>query len=124
MKRRRYTVAIVEDEPSMRRSIERLLHAAGFPVETFASAEAFLARAGEGAVGCAVVDIHLGGASGLELRRHLAAAALPVPVIFITADDDETLEAAARDLGCVDYLRKPFPSEALIAAVTTALSPR
>lgn len=115
------TVAVVEDDPSMRRSLERLLGAHGFPTEGHASAESFLGRNPAGGVACVIVDIHLGGMSGLELRSLLTSSSPNLPVIFITAIDDEVLMKAARKLGCSAFLHKPFPAASLIAAVTNAL---
>jgi FixJ family two-component response regulator len=122
VERRPYTVAIVEDDPGMRREIERLLNALGFEVEVFGSAEAFLARDSDSRVGCLVLDIHLPGMSGLELRHRLTAAGSALPVIFITANDNDAVETAAILAGCAAYLHKPFPAELLITAVTNALT--
>ncbi len=122
MEHRPYTVAVVEDDSSMRRSVLRLLNAHGFAVEEFPSAEAFLDRDPDSCVACLVLDIHLPGMSGLELRRRLTAAGSILPVIFVTAIDDDAVKMAAIELGCVAYLRKPFPADALIDAVGNALS--
>lgn len=116
------TVAIVEDDPSMRRSIERLLNANGLETEGYDSAETFLARDTAGAIGCLVLDIHLGNMSGIQLRLRLRDSHAVLPVVFITAVDDEGLEAEARDAGCVAYLHKPFAAKLLLAAIDEALS--
>ena len=115
------TVAVVDDDPSMRRSVERLLNANGFVTEGYASAEAFLGKAHVGTIRCIVLDIHLGDMSGIELWQHLKQSDLSFPVIFITAMDDETLERETVKAGCIAYLQKPFPAESLIAAVNRAL---
>ena len=115
-------VAIVEDDPSMLRSIQCLLNAHGFAVEGFSSAEAFLGRDPNSHVACLVLDVHLPGMSGLELRRRLTALGSFLPVIFTTASDDHLVEIAARQLGCAAYLRKPFPPHLLIDAVANVLS--
>jgi FixJ family two-component response regulator len=117
------TVAIVEDDPSMRTSVERLLNAHGFATEVYSSAEAFLRREAASRIGCIVLDINLGGMSGIELRRHLKGAGSRVPVIFITAVDDKALELEGTEAGCVAYLHKPFPAASLIGAVNKALGP-
>ena len=110
-------VAIVDDDASMRMSIERLLRTKGYATIAFASAEEFLRGAGvDGAVGL-VLDIHLAGISGIELRRRLAAAGSTTPVVFITAHDDEKTRDEALAAGCVAYLRKPFDAAQLIAAL-------
>ena len=111
-------VAIVEDDAAMRKSIERLLRASGYSTTTFASAEEFLQSAVvDGAIGL-VLDIHLEGMSGIELRRCLSAAGSTIPVVFITAHDDEATRSEALAVGCVDYLQKPFDA----ARLTEALS--
>jgi FixJ family two-component response regulator len=115
------TVAVVEDDPSMRRSIERLLNAHGYKTEGYASAETFLGRDAVGDIGCLVLDIHLGNMSGIELRRRLRDAHLGLPVIFITAVDDEALEAEAVEAGCLAYLHKPFAARLLLSAVHEAM---
>lgn len=118
------TVAIVEDNSSMLRSIQRLLSMEGFAVEAYASAEAFLDRNSEGQVGCLVLDIQLPKMSGLELQQRLMATHSEIPIIFMTALEDEALRQAAAQLGCVAYLRKPFQPEALVNAIADALAGR
>ena len=115
------TVAVVEDDPSMRRSIERLLNAHGYKTEGYGSAEAFLGRDSASAIGCLVLDIHLGKMSGIQLRRRLRDAESSLPVIFITAVDDDTLESEAVDAGCLAYLRKPFAAKLLLSAIHDAM---
>jgi FixJ family two-component response regulator len=122
MERRPFTVAIVEDDPGMRRGIERLLNALVFEVEVYDSAEAFLARDPDSRIGCLVLDIHLPGMSGLELRNRLTAADSALPVIFITANDNDAVETVAIQAGCAAYLHKPFPANLLVTAVTNALT--
>jgi FixJ family two-component response regulator len=119
---RRQVVAVIDDDPAMRKAIERLLDAKGFDVEAFASAEAFLAGAAASEATCLVLDIHLGGMSGIELRRRLAASGSGLPVVFITALDDEATRKEAMEAGCVAFLRKPFLSHLLIDAIEKAAS--
>jgi FixJ family two-component response regulator len=115
-------VAIVEDDAAMRKSIERLLQASGYATAAFASAEEFLQSAiVDGATGL-VLDIHLGGMSGIELRRRLHTARSKVPVVFITAHDDEATRAEAIALGCVDYLQKPFEASRLTDALERGMT--
>ncbi len=110
-------VAVVDDDAAMRTSVERLLQASGYTTNAFASAEAFL-RSGivDRAIGL-VLDIHLGGMSGLELRRRLRDAGTRIPVVFITAFDDEATRREADALGYADYLQKPFEASRLIGAL-------
>jgi len=116
------TVAVVEDDPSMRRSVERLLNAYGFPAEGYSSAETFLGRDAAIQISCIVLDVHLGGMSGIELWHRLKDSGSTLPVIFITAVDDDALELEAIQAGCVGYLHKPFPASLLIGAVNKALA--
>lgn len=110
-------VAIVEDDAPMRKSIERLLSANSYSTAAFASAEGFLqSDIADRALGL-VVDIHLAGMSGIELRRCLLAAGSRLPVVFITAFDDETIRAETLAVGCVDCLHKPFEPHRLIEAL-------
>ncbi|AJD40183.1 response regulator [Rhizobium sp. SEMIA 4085] len=116
----RRTVAIVEDDASMRRSVLRLLNAHGFLAEEYTSAESFLGRDAGSNVECLVLDVDLGGMSGIELQRRLKEAGSGLPVIFITALEDDTLEVEATQAGCIAYLRKPFPAALLIDAINDA----
>jgi FixJ family two-component response regulator len=116
---RRKVVSVIDDDPAMLKAIERLLSAKGFDVEVFASAEAFLAGTASKAT-CLVLDIHLDGISGIELRRRLTASGSRLPVIFITALDDEASHKEAIEAGCVAYLRKPFLAHLLMGAIDKA----
>ncbi len=118
------TVAVVEDDPSMRRSIERLLNAHGYQTEGYDSAERFLESSSSGVIGCLVLDIHLGNMSGIELRHRLSDSGSSLPVIFITAVDDDVLETQALAAGCLAYLHKPFAATLLLSAIDKALAGR
>ena len=121
LERRPYTIAVVEDDASMSKSIQRLLSAYGLNVETYPSAEAFLDRDPNNRIACVVLDIDLPGMSGLELRQRLKAISVDLPVVFVTGVDDDAVEKSAIQLGCVAYLRKPFAPQSLFAAITEAL---
>jgi FixJ family two-component response regulator len=112
-----HTVAIVEDDPSMLQGLNRLLSAHGFRVQTFASAELFLDDIANCEAECLLLDIHLGGISGIDLRRQLTASGSNLPVIFMTAIDTEATRQEAFEAGCVAYLRKPFLAKLLIDAI-------
>jgi FixJ family two-component response regulator len=114
-------IAIVDDDVGILGGIARLLIGHGFGVQTFLSGEAFLASASLAVPDCLVSDIQLGGISGMELRRRLTAAGSGIPVIFITALDDDPTFRQAREAGCVAYLRKPFEADLLLAAINEAL---
>ena len=113
-------IGLVEDDPSFRRALRRLLSVAGFSVTAFSSAEEFLASGSAGGTACLVLDVHLGGMSGFDLQERLAVAGVPIPTIFITAHDDPATQERARS--GVAFLRKPFREDALIGAIQQALS--
>jgi FixJ family two-component response regulator len=118
---RQKIVAVVDDDPGMLKSIERLLRARGYQVEVSPSAEVFLASPASREADCLVLDIQLEAMSGLELRREITKSGRTVPVIFITAFDDERTRQEALKAGCVDFLRKPFFARLLFAAVEKAI---
>ncbi len=110
-------VAVVEDDASMLRSIERLLSVSGYGIESYSSAEAFLANADRCAASLLLLDIHLGGISGIELRKRLHASGSTIPTIFMTAVDNDETRKEAITAGCIAYLRKPFPANQLMDAI-------
>ncbi len=115
-------VAVVDDDISVRDSLESLIRSVGMQVKLFASAEEFLSAVHTGITDCLVLDVRLPGMSGVELHRHLLAHHREVPVIFITAhasDDRSRLEA--RSDWTVAYLTKPFGEDELLDAVDAAL---
>jgi FixJ family two-component response regulator len=115
-------VGVIDDDVSLLRALQRLLCASGFHVKAFSSAEEFLAARNVASVGCLVLDVHLGGLSGFELHDRLVAAGRRIPVVFITAHDDSLTRERARRAGAIDYLRKPFNDELLIAGINRALA--
>src|SRR5262245_1771272 len=121
MLKSRTIVAVVDDDPSMLDAAETLLNAQGFTAMVFASAEEFLDRGAVTQVDCLLLDIHLGGMSGLELRRRLRRSGSMLPVIFMTALDDEAVREQALKTDCVAFLRKPFEARQMIAAIKRAV---
>jgi FixJ family two-component response regulator len=117
---RRKVIAVVDDDSSTLDAIGLLLDAHGFASLIFDSAEAFLERDVAEPVDCLLLDIHLGGLSGIGLRRRLEASGSTLPVIFMTALDDAATRGQALSAGCVAYLRKPFPSRLLLEAIEKA----
>jgi FixJ family two-component response regulator len=113
-------VAVVEDDPSMLKGLQRLLSARGLAPEGFASAEAFLASSAQYRAACLILDVQLGGMSGFELQRQLAASGSQLPIIFMTAFDDEATRLRAVEAGCLAYLRKPFSAQLLFDAIDKA----
>jgi FixJ family two-component response regulator len=115
-------VAVIDDNPAVLKAIKRLLGEADIDVEGFGSAEDFLVRTASDALGCLIVDVGLPGISGIELRRRLARGGSKLPVIFITASEDESARQDAMNAGAFAYLRKPFSGLALVDAVVSATS--
>ena len=104
-------VIIIDDDPSVLKGLTRVLKLAGFDPVAFDCAESFQNQRDIGEACCLVIDIHLKGKSGLELKQIIGDL---LPVIFITASDSETVATAAREAGCIAFLRKPFPAQLLI----------
>jgi FixJ family two-component response regulator len=118
MQTRKKVVAVVDDDQSMLSAAENLLDAHGFTTIKFSSAEEFLGDRAD----CLLVDIHLNGVSGIELRRQLKVSYPDLPVIFMTALDDDAVRDQALEAGCVTFLHKPFPAHQLIEAIKSAVS--
>jgi FixJ family two-component response regulator len=121
MAKRQSIIAIVDDDPSMLRATKELLDAQGFANRGFSSAEEFLIRGVAAQVDCLLLDIHLGGMSGFELRNQLKLSGSTLPVIFITALDDEDTRGQAHKAGCVAFLRKPYSGRQLMDAIRKAI---
>jgi FixJ family two-component response regulator len=113
-------IVVIDDDASVRRAVQRLLQAAGYMVETFATARAFLDTDYEAQTACLVLDVHLPGMSGFQLQEYLAAAGVPIPIVFITAYDDGSTRERVQSAGAVAYLRKPFDQGTLIEAISKA----
>jgi FixJ family two-component response regulator len=115
------TVFVVDDYTPGRKSISRLLHAAGFVVAAFASAQEFLAQYDPAARGCLVLDLAMPDVSGLELQSILAEKGSFLPIVFLTAHGDVSTSVQAMKHGAVDFLTKPVNDEDLLAAVRVAM---
>lgn len=119
---RRPLISVVDDDESVRESLQSLLRSVGFAVKVFASAEEFLNWDHPRDTDCLVLDVMLPRMNGMELHRHLLASHCGMPVIFITAHgSDEALRSRALSNGGVGYLIKPFNEDALLNAIHTAL---
>ncbi len=116
-------ISVVDDDPSVRRALSRLLHTAGYVVEAFGSAADFLASAPNGRIACLVLDIHLDGMTGFDLRERLVAERSAIPIIFITARDDAATRLRIQEAGAPRYLPKPFAGARLLEAVASAVGP-
>jgi len=114
-------VAVVDDDASVRRALKRLLQSADLRVFTYASAIEFLDTGLSIAPDCVILDIHLGGMSGLELLSRLRESGHNLPILIITAHDDAQTREAAAQAGCTAYLRKPLDAETLLDEVAAAM---
>lgn len=114
-------VFIVDDDPSVRRSTERLVRSAGLKVQPFASAREFLKNAQFEGPACLVLDVRMPGLSGMDLQRELTQAGIRIPIIFITAHGDIPMSVRAMKAGAVEFLTKPFRSRGLLDAVRAAI---
>ena len=115
------TVFVVDDDPSVRTAVKRLLASVGLQCETFSTAAEFLIRCEHSVSGCLVLDVRMPGASGLDLQRILNQAETDLPVIFVTAHADVPLTVRAMKAGALEVLTKPFDDQALLDAVYQAL---
>ena len=113
-------VAVVDDDESACRALSRLLRAEGIQPVTYTSAEAFLADAKRPRFDCLVLDVQLGGISGIELQQRLKAAGSLTPVVYITAHDQPEIREQAEAVGCVGYFRKTAPGRDVLQAIRSA----
>src|ERR1700675_164916 len=114
-------VYVVDDDPSVRRAIKRLIGSAGLQVELFGSAQEFLQCRRPDAPSCLVLDIRLPGISGLDFQPQLAEAGIRIPIIFITGHGDIPMTVRAMKAGAVEFLTKPFRDRDLLDAIQLAL---
>ena len=113
-------VFVVDDDVSVRESLELLISTAGWQPETFASAQEFLSRLRPTVPCCLVLDVTLPGLSGLELQKHLAART-DMPIIFISGHGDVPMTVQAMKAGAVEFLTKPFKDDVLLDAIRGAI---
>jgi FixJ family two-component response regulator len=114
-------VFVVDDDISVRESLELLIRTEGWRAETFGSAQEFLIRARALVPSCLVLDVSLPGLDGLELQKRVAIERTDMPIIFITGYSDVPMTVQAMKAGAVEFLTKPFGDEALLSAVRNAL---
>jgi len=114
-------VFVIDDEPSVRRAIKRLVESVGLQVELFESGQEFLSSGRRDVTSCLVLDIRLPGFSGLDFQRQLAQANIPIPIIFITAHGDIPMTVRAMKAGAVEFLTKPFRDQDLLDAIQVGL---
>lgn len=119
--KREPVVYVVDDDDAVRKALSRLIGSLGMRAEVFASPAEFLDRAANDRVACLLLDIHLPGMDGFELRVRSLEAGLDSPVIFITAHPDDRSRQRAAAADAVAYLEKPFDDQALLDALENAL---
>ena len=114
-------ISIVDDDDSLRNSLDNLIRSVGFRAQGFSSAEAFLNSNQLHDTACLILDVRMPGMSGLDLQRQLVATHCRIPITFITSQEDDNARTRALEAGAVDFLYKPFREEALLNAIHTAL---
>jgi FixJ family two-component response regulator len=117
-------ISIVDDDESVRDALWGFLRSVGFSVNVFASAEEFLNSDQLGKADCLILDVRMPGMNGIELQRQLVSDDCKIPVIFITAYEDEGMRTQALFAGAGAFLIKPFSEEALLNAIHAALIPK
>jgi FixJ family two-component response regulator len=114
-------IAIVDDDPSVRRGLQRLIRSAGWKAETFASAQEFLARPLADAPSCLVLDLQLPGLSGLHLQQRMAELGLDIPIVFLTGHGNIPASVQAMKAGAIEFLTKPVDEQNLLKAIQEAI---
>ena len=114
-------VFIVDDDVSVRESLELLIQTEGWQPETFASAQEFLARPRVIAPSCLILDVNLPDLNGLDLQKRIAADRIDMPIIFITGYGDVPMTVKAMKAGAVEFLTKPFSDDVLLSAIRNAI---
>jgi FixJ family two-component response regulator len=123
MVKTRHRVAVVDDDLSVRKALQRLLRASDLDADIFASADDFLASLPHATPDCLVLDLQMPGTSGLDLQRQLVRAGPRVPTVVITGHDEPGMEARCLAAGASAYLRKPLEAGTLLAAIEAAIHP-
>jgi FixJ family two-component response regulator len=122
MTKEQTTIYVIDDDESVRKAFKRLLRSVNFEAETFASAEEFLKSQKPNKNSCIIIDIRMPGLTGFDLQRQLMAQGSRTPIIVISASDDAQIREQARELGAVAFFRKPIDDQALLDAITWAIS--
>jgi FixJ family two-component response regulator len=115
------TVYVVDDDEAVRDSLQWLLEGKGYRVRCFDSAESFLSRYDAREVACLIVDIRMGGMTGLELQNRLVEGRSPLPIVFITGHGDVPMAVDTMKKGAMDFIQKPFKEEQLVDLVERML---
>jgi FixJ family two-component response regulator len=115
-------ISVIDDDDSLRGSLENLIRSVGLRVQGFSSAEAFLGSNQVHETSCLILDVRMHGMSGLELQRQMVLAGSQMPIIFITAHQNDDWRTQALEAGAVAFLYKPFHEEELLNAIDAALN--
>ena len=115
-------ISIVDDDDSLRNSLNNLIRSVGFRAQGFSSAEAFLNSNQLHDTACLILDVRMPGMSGLDLQRQMVADNSRIPIVFITSHGDDNARTRALEAGAVAFLYKPFREEALLKAIDSALN--
>src|SRR3954469_15170279 len=116
-----FLISVVDDDNSVRESLQGLLQSIGYGVETYCSAEAFLHSDSLARTDCLILDVRMPGMRGPELQRELVRLGSAIPIVFITAHGDDDVRLQVLASGAVDCLLKPFSEDALLTAIRAAL---
>ncbi|MFC1859072.1 response regulator [Thermodesulfobacteriota bacterium] len=116
------TIGVVDDEPSVCKALSRLITSAGFNVNTYDSARAFLNDDRSEEPDLLVLDVRMPGMNGLDLQNHLAASGRTIPIVFITAHENGMTKTTAMAAGAVAFFQKPFDEKDLLGAIHKALN--
>jgi two-component system response regulator FixJ len=116
------TVFVVDDDPSIRRALTRLIQSVGLAVEAFVGAEEFLQACDPERAGCLILDIRMPQLSGLDLQQMLASRGIELPIIFITGHGDVPTSVRAMKAGALDLIQKPFQDQELLDAIQRAIA--
>jgi FixJ family two-component response regulator len=114
-------VAIVDDDASVREGLSSLIRSAGLQVETFASAQEFLARPRAQALSCLILDLQMPGLSGLDLQKRMVEVEMEIPIVFLTGHGNIPASVQAMKAGAVEFLTKPFDEQELLKAIQEAM---
>jgi FixJ family two-component response regulator len=113
-------ISVIDDDDALRSSLENLIRSVGFRAQGFSSAEVFLRSNQVHETGCLILDVHMPGMSGLKLQRQMVLADSQLPIIFITAHENDDWRTQALEAGAVAFLYKPFYEEELLNAIDAA----
>jgi FixJ family two-component response regulator len=114
-------ISIVDDDESVRTALKSLIDSVGFRAEVFGSGEEFLKSPIVSQTDCLIADVRMPGMTGLELQQRLNAAGSSVPIVFISAHDDNEARARGLRAGAIDFLQKPFSEDSLLGAISAGL---